>query len=137
MQIARFWRQQPSSLRLEGSRCPRCDELLFPQRIRCPGCGSSELETYQFSGRGTVLTLTTVYEAPLGFAAQVPYVAALIRLVEGPVITAMLTDIEPGQAAVGLEVEMVTRRILADGRDGPIVYGYKFAPAGEVPDDRR
>jgi uncharacterized OB-fold protein len=137
MQIARFWRQQPSSLRLEGSRCPRCDDLLFPQRIRCPGCGGTELEPHQFSGRGTVLARTTVYEAPLGFAAQVPYVAALVRLAEGPVITALLTEIEPGEAAVGLEVEMVTRRILADGSDGPIVYGYKFAPATEAADGRR
>jgi uncharacterized OB-fold protein len=137
MQIARFWRQQPSSLRLEGSRCPQCDQLLFPQRIRCPECGGSQLEVHKFSGRGTVLTLTTVYEAPLGFAAQVPYVAALVRLAEGPVITAMLTDVEPADAAPGMEVEMVTRRILADGSDGPIVYGYKFAPTGEPTDERR
>ena len=137
MQIARFWRQQPSSLRLEGSRCSGCDELLFPQRIRCPRCGSAELEVHKFSGRGTVLTLTTVYEAPLGFASQVPYVAAIVRLVEGPVITAMLTDVEPADASPGMEVEMVTRRILADGSDGPIVYGYKFAPTGEVADGGR
>ena len=45
------------------------------------------------------------------------------------VITAMLTDVEPADATPGMEVEMVTRRILADGNDGPIVYGYKFRPA--------
>jgi len=137
MQIARFWRQQPSSLRFEGSRCAGCDELLFPLRVRCPECGGSQLAAHQFCGRGEVVAHTTVYEAPLGFAPQVPYVAALVRLEEGPVIAAMLTDLEPEEAHPGMRVEMVTRRILADGSDGPIVYGYKFAPTGEVADGGR
>jgi uncharacterized OB-fold protein len=133
MQIARSWRQQASNLRLVGSRCLGCEHLMFPERIRCPECGGAELEPHPFAGRGKVCAVTTVYEAPRGFADQVPYVAALVRLEEGPVLAAMLTDLEPGEAAVGMAVSMVTRRILADGSDGPIVYGYKFTPAdGEV-----
>jgi uncharacterized OB-fold protein len=43
----------------------------------------------------------------------------------------MLTDLDPEEAEVGMEVGMVTRRIQAHGDDGPIVYGYKFAPIME------
>ncbi len=128
MDIARMWREQPSNLRLAGSRCRSCEALLFPEHIRCPECGSKEIESYRFTGGGSILSMTTVYEAPRGFAGQVPYIAGLIRLDEGPVITAMITDIEPDNAQVGMRVEMVTRRIRCDSADSPILYGYKFVP---------
>ncbi|MBW2276937.1 MAG: Zn-ribbon domain-containing OB-fold protein [Deltaproteobacteria bacterium] len=128
MQIARAWRQQASNLRLVGSKCRGCGHLMFPERVRCSKCRGAELTSHGFAGRGLVSALTTVYEAPLGFADQVPYLAALVRLEEGPVVAAMLTDLDPGDAAVGMTVSMVTRRIIADGSDGPIVYGYKFTP---------
>ncbi|MCP4603153.1 MAG: Zn-ribbon domain-containing OB-fold protein [Proteobacteria bacterium] len=128
MDIARQWRQQPSNLRFLGSRCSSCEALLFPKHIRCPKCGSKEIASFQFKGGGSVLSLTTVYEAPRGFAGQVPYIAGLIRLDEGPVITAMLTDMDPDQARIGMRVEMVTRRIRCDSADSPILYGYKFVP---------
>ena len=104
MQIARSWRQQPTNLRLIGSHCPSCGALDF----------------------------TLVYEAPRGFAEQVPYLAALVRLEEGPMVATMLTDVDPEDVAVGMPVTMVTRRISADGDSGPIMYGYKFAPVCEV-----
>ena len=129
MQIARSWRQQPTNLRLIGSHCPSCGALEFPERIRCARCGAGGLEIHRYGGRGTVAVFSLVYEAPRGFADQVPYLAALVRLDEGPVIAAMLTDVEPEDVAVGMPVQMVTRRISADGDSGPITYGYKFAPA--------
>jgi len=131
MQIARAWRQQASNLRLIGSECRGCGQLMFPERVRCPKCRSVELASHPYVGRGEVCAVTTVYEAPHGFGDQVPYLAALVRLEEGPVVAAMLTDVDPADATVGMRVTMVTRRIIADGSDGPIVYGYKFAPEGE------
>ncbi len=128
MDIARLWRQQPADLRLLGSRCTHCEDLFFPTRERCGHCGSTELTPYLFNGDGTVQALTTVYEAPAGFANHVPYLAGLIALDEGPVIPAMITDIDPEDAQVGMRVEMVTRRIRCDSEDSPILYGYKFAP---------
>ena len=126
MQIAKTWRQQSSNLRLVGNRCGSCDELVFPKRYFCPSCGSKDLGCYSFSGLGTLLSTTTVYEAPRGFGGQVPYVAGLIRLDEGPVVAAMIADVDPGQAKSGMRARMVTRRIWTDGDEGPIVYGYKF-----------
>jgi uncharacterized OB-fold protein len=107
---------------------------MFPERVRCRECRSADIERHRFCGRGEVCAHTTVYEAPRGFADQVPYVAALVRLEEGPVVATMLTDLAPDQAVVGLPVTMVTRRIIADNSDGLIVYGYKFSPLAE---DRR
>jgi uncharacterized OB-fold protein len=53
---------------------------------------------------------------------------ALVRLEEGPLVTAQLTDVEAADVHVGLPVEMVTRRLQEKGPEGLIVYGYKFRP---------
>jgi uncharacterized OB-fold protein len=80
---------------------------------------------YQFSGKGEVYSFTTIQDAPAGFEEQAPYTLALIKLDEGPMITAQLTDLE-GPVEIGMRVEMVTRKLRTDGTQGMIIYGYKF-----------
>lgn len=53
---------------------------------------------------------------------------AMIKLIEGPMITAQLTDVELANVAIGQPVEMVTRKLRDLGPDGLIIYGYKFRP---------
>jgi uncharacterized OB-fold protein len=82
---------------------------------------------YTFSGKGEVYSYTTVYEAPSGYDANTPYTVALIKLDEGPMVTAQLTDVDTDSVEIGMPVEMVTRRMRNDGDErGLIVYGYKF-----------
>ena len=76
---------------------------------------------------GTVYSHTFVREAPEDFAAQAPYHLALVKLDDGSLITAQLTDLE-GEIEIGDRVEMVTRKLKSDGERGMIVYGYKFRP---------
>jgi uncharacterized protein len=54
---------------------------------------------------------------------------ALVKLAEGPVVTAQLTDLGNQPVEIGMPVEMVTRRLRSDGDErGVLVYGYKFRP---------
>jgi hypothetical protein len=67
--------------------------------------------------------------APAGFEEQAPYTIALVKLQEGPMVTAQLTDLGDETVHIGMPVEMVTRKIRNDGDErGMIVYGYKFRP---------
>ena len=43
-------------------------------------------------------------------------------------ITAQLTDVAPQDVKIGMQVEMVTRKIRTQGDEGKITYGYKFRP---------
>ena len=43
-------------------------------------------------------------------------------------ITAQLTDVDPADVAIGMRVEMVTRKLREEGEEGQIIYGYKFRP---------
>jgi uncharacterized OB-fold protein len=80
---------------------------------------------FQFSGKGEVYSFTTVQDAPAGFEEQAPYMLAIIKLDEGPMVTAQLTDID-GPVEIGMRVEMVTRKLRDEGPQGMILYGYKF-----------
>lgn len=82
-------------------------------------------EPYAFAGTGVVYSYTVVQEIPAGYEEQAPYVLALVKLDEGPLVTAQLTDVE-GEVAIGDRVEMVTRKLTTEGEHGMIVYGYKF-----------
>ena len=73
-----------------------------------------------------VYSYSTIYQAPEGFEEFIPYTVALVKLEEGPLVTAQLTDVEAEDVRVGMPVEMVTRKIREEGEDGLIVYGYKF-----------
>ncbi|MEN6384831.1 MAG: OB-fold domain-containing protein [Phycisphaerales bacterium] len=53
----------------------------------------------------------------------------MVKLAEGPMVTAQLTDLGEEPVKIGMPVEMVTRRIRSDGNDrGMLIYGYKFRP---------
>ena len=78
--------------------------------------------------KNEVYSFTTMYDAPAGFEAYLPYTVALVKLNEGPMLTAQLTDVESDDVKIGMPVEMVTRKLTEDGPEGVIVYGYKFRP---------
>jgi uncharacterized OB-fold protein len=84
-----------------------------------------QTERFTFAGTGEIYSFTTVQEVPAGFEDQAPYVLALVKLDEGPMITAQITDLD-GLPAIGDRVEMVTRKLTTEGPRGMIVYGYKF-----------
>ncbi len=128
MEIPRHWRLKQQRYNLVGEVCGHCDEKIFPPRDICPNCGDEAKELYTFSGKGEVYSYTTVYEAPTGFEEQAPYTVALVKLKEGPMITAQLTDLH-GEVEIGMPVEMITRKMRSDGDErGMIIYGYKFRP---------
>ena len=80
------------------------------------------------SGLGEIYSFSTMYNAPKGFEDQKPYTVALVKMDEGPMVTAQLTDVDHDQVSIGMRVEMVTRKIREEGSEGQIIYGYKFRP---------
>lgn len=126
--LARHWRLRQERYQLIGNRCLRCGAKFFPPRPLCMECRSTEFVSFHFCGRGELYSYTTLHQAPAGFEAQIPYSVGMIKLDEGPRVEAQLTDANPEELRVGLRVEMVTRKLCAEGDAGLIIYGYKFRP---------
>ena len=128
-EIARHWRLKSQRYQLVGEVCPECGNKMFPPRDVCPECSdTSPQPLYQFSGRGEVYSYTTVHNPPEGYQEMAPYTVALVKLEEGPLITAQLTDVSNDDVSIGMPVEMVTRKLQTQGEEGLIIYGYKFRP---------
>lgn len=129
VEIARHWRLKPQRYQLVGEVCPLCDGKIFPPRDVCPHCaGDQKQPDFQFSGQGEVYSYTTVHNPPEGYEEMAPYTVALVKLEEGPLVTAQLTDVDNDEVEIGMPVEMVTRKLRAHGEEGLIIYGYKFRP---------
>ena len=132
MGLPTHWRLKNQRYRLIGEVCLKCGAKLFPPRDVCPECSKPAYEPFTFSGKGEVYSHSTMYQAPDGYQEFVPYTVALVRLEEGPLVTAQLTDVDSDEVEIGMPVEMVTRKMREYGEDGVIVYGYKFRPSLEA-----
>ena len=131
LDIPRHWRLRKQRYQLIGEICGGCSDELFPPRDICPSCGDEAKKLYQFSGKGEIYSYTILQRdhAPAGFEDQAPYTIALIKLEEGPLVTAQLTDLDPKEPIeIGTPVEMVTRKLRNTGERGMMIYGYKFRP---------
>ncbi|HKC04630.1 MAG TPA: Zn-ribbon domain-containing OB-fold protein [Patescibacteria group bacterium] len=129
-EIARNWRLKKQRYRLVGEICEN-GHYVFPPRDICPDCHGEAHIPHTMSGKGEVYSSTVIYEAPAGCEEFTPYQVAIVKLEEGPMITAQLTDLPDAKKPVeiGTKVEMVTRKLKTDGDKGLITYGYKFRPS--------
>lgn len=91
----------------------------------------TQKESYTFSGGGSIFSFTVLQEPSENFADNAPYYVALVKLDEGPMVLAQLTDID-STVQIGDRVEMVTRKLTTEGSKGMIVYGYKFRPVLDI-----
>ncbi len=127
--VARFWREIPQRYNFMGNKCGTCERVFFPPRESCPTCRRKSIGTMKeikLTGKGEVVTYTIIHVGPEDFEEQTPYPIAIIKLEEGPQITAQIVDCSLDEMKIGLKVESTFRKIQQDGHTGAIYYGYKF-----------
>ncbi|MBP1466581.1 Zn-ribbon domain-containing OB-fold protein [Candidatus Chloroploca sp. M-50] len=128
MEIARHWRQRAARYRLQGQRHRETGEVRFPAQPPAIGEDPTVWEAVDLSGRGELYSFSVLRQGPDGYEGLVPYPVGMVRLEEGPLVAAQLTDCAEADLAIGQSVEMVTRQLLDTGEDNVLVYGYKFRP---------
>ncbi len=129
MTVPRFWREIPQRYNLLASQCTACDVVYFPPREICPTCRRASLgkmERLSLSGDGAILEWTLVHKPAPGYEGHVPYVIALVKTREGPILTGQIVDVDPATLKEGVPVRATFRRIGEDGDSGVIHYGTKW-----------
>ena len=89
-------------------RCTECSEFQFYPRILCTSCSSDKLEWVKANGQGKILTFTVV-RRPVSeaYAADIPYVVALIELDEGPTMMSNVVECNPEALKIGDPVRVL------------------------------
>jgi NAD(P)-dependent dehydrogenase (short-subunit alcohol dehydrogenase family) len=96
--------------RLELQRCAACAAIQYPPREACVRCLSDELEWTLVSGRGELVSETTLrHSQELFFRERVPWRLGLVRLAEGVSLVAHL-DSRCGPAPCPVLVEAALDR---------------------------
>ncbi|PIB06216.1 MULTISPECIES: Zn-ribbon domain-containing OB-fold protein [Streptomyces] len=90
--------------------CAACDRAHHYPREFCPHCWSEDVRWRPASGRATLYTWSVVHRNDLPpFGEQVPYVAAVVDLAEGPRMMTEVVQYEEGALRIGMELQVAFR----------------------------
>jgi len=99
-----YWAEAAEG-RLVIQYCPSCGQRQFYPRALCTACGGAP-EWEEASGRGTVYTFTIIrQQGAKPFRDELPYVVAMVKLDEGPMMMGNITDCAVDDVTVGMPVE--------------------------------
>ena len=122
--LALLWREEKQNLRLVGVKCRRCGVIHFPRRRACDKCGAKdEMDDFKLGRRGRIYTYTNDY---VYLNPDPPETLAVIDLEGGGRFYGQVTDMNPKDVRIGLEVELGFRK-LHDGQGLPN-YFWKARP---------
>lgn len=118
--------------RLLIAECAACGKVHHYPRPFCPFCWSEDVRPVQANGTGTLYTYSTVYVNDLApFKEQLPYVAAIVELDEGPRLMTAIEGANPDEIRVGMSVKAVFRPVDEADPDSP--YLTVFTSSEETP----
>ncbi|PWT71802.1 MAG: hypothetical protein C5B60_10465 [Chloroflexi bacterium] len=99
---------------LRIQRCQACTKAVFYPRAICPHCHSDQLEWIVASGKGTIYTYTVAHQAFGTFAADVPFVVALVELEEGVRMMTRIVDAPRERVTIGAAVSVTFQHGMGD-----------------------
>ncbi len=91
--------------KLMGTRCRVCGMVFFPPRADCYGCLSSDMEWFQVTGTGKLLTWSRLQYGPVGFEGDLPYSIAVLDYGTYKVFGRIAGDVPEEELSVGMEMK--------------------------------
>ncbi len=119
-------------VRLKGSRCRNCGEVLMGKATVCGNCSKEDMEELTLSNKGTLWTYTIIRSQPPGAYKGpvnpfIPFAEGLVELPEGIRIVAPVKDCDFDKIRIGMPLELVVHELFQDG-DGNKVIAFYFRP---------
>ena len=94
-----------------GTRCKDCGKAYFPPRSDCYQCLPGEMDWFEVSGTGKLVTYSKLEYAPIGFQDDVPYCIALLDYGDYKVFGRIDRDLAPDEIKVGMEMKTVANTL--------------------------
>ncbi len=119
-----LWREEKPNIRLLAKKCKVCGAIQYPPREICWQCSShDQFETVKLNRRGKIYTFTHDYLPP---NPDLPTTMVSADMQGGGRVYAQMTDIDKKEVKIGMDVELVFRKIHEGG--GFNNYWWKFRP---------
>jgi hypothetical protein len=94
-----------------GTKCKDCGLSFFPARADCYQCLSSNMEWFEVSGTGKLITYSKLEYAPVGFGDDLPYAIALLDYGDYKVFGRLAPDLSEDEISVGMEMTTVVNQL--------------------------
>lgn len=92
--------------KLMAAKCQKCGKIHLPPRPMCDNCYGQEFTWMEVSGKGKLLTYTTIHVAPHQFQALVPYTVGIVQLENGLKLPGMISGIPQDAVKIGMELNV-------------------------------
>ena len=94
-----------------GTRCKDCGLHFFPPRADCHQCLTSNMQWFEVSGKGKLVSYSKLQYAPIGFEQDVPYCIALLDYGDYKVFGRIAKDLPDDDIQVGMEMQTVVNEL--------------------------
>ena len=94
-----------------GTRCQDCGEVFFPPRADCYKCLSSNMEWFEASGKGKLVSYSKLQYAPVGFEGDLPYCIALLDYGDYKIFGRIASDVPENEIKLGMEMKAVANKL--------------------------
>lgn len=94
-----------------GSRCKGCGMVFFPPRADCYKCFSSNVEWFEVSGRGKLVSYSKLEYAPVGFENDLPYCIAVLDYGDYKVFGRIASHVPEEEIKLGMEMKTVVNKL--------------------------
>jgi len=97
-----------------GTKCRKCGLQFFPPRADCYHCLSSDMEWFEVSGTGKLLSYSKLEYGPAGFEGDVPYRIAILDFGDYRVFGRIANDLADNEIKVGMQMKAVVNKLPND-----------------------
>jgi uncharacterized OB-fold protein len=97
--------------KVSGSKCKGCGKVYFPPQADCNNCFGNEMEWFDVSGKGRLITYSKLEYAPVGFENDLPYRIALLDFGDYKVFGRISDGVPEDEIKVGMSMKAVPNRL--------------------------
>lgn len=97
--------------KVTGTRCKDCGAVFFPPRADCYKCLTSNMEWFDVSGTGKLVSYSKLEYAPVGFDGDLPYSIALLDYGDYKVFGRLAGDLPQKEVEVGMDMKTVVNEL--------------------------
>lgn len=94
-----------------GTRCKDCGKVFFPPRADCYQCLASNMEWFEVTGTGRLVSYSKLEFAPVGFGDDLPYAIALLDYGEYKVFGRIAPGLPEKDLRIGMDMKTVVNRL--------------------------